>query len=821
MTGDLETRLRDAYAALDPGAPPAALRERVGVARAPVSVRRWRAPLQVPRLAAALGVAVLVACGGLLLAGSLLPAPPLTAPPSRSTSPQPTATHGPTAQPSGLPPGARVVDGAWNIAELDWSPDGAHLAVLRSDQTAGQGLVDILDPHGNLSTGFKATTAGWLDASHIVTFWAAQDGTAGGSVTVHALDGTPDIDIPGTWAGILPNGHGTLVLPIPNGVDPPDAFRVWTAGTLGPAITGHGDPMRWSPDGHLLALESGITYGGGTGASITADLQVLQFPGPVPLRVPGDTRLDGHTPLLFSADSGSLVATTAVDASPGVYSPTLYDLHADTTRPIAVPGYGLSWTPDGRLVVQAEDGAVRLWSPVDGSVTAGPAGLLAYGPDVGDVVTSATQVNGSPTTIEVTATTGSLTLATTGASPSATWTPDGSAIFVATGGSGYIGSLEPLVWLPAPGLSGARSTPTPSPTTATSLPSGAMIVDEAPTFETLDWSPGGRYLAAVSDFSGALGIDVLDATGRRVAMYSASEFGWLDGTHLVTFQLLPNDPGPGTGAVVVHAVGGGADLAIPGQWDGAIANGHGSIVLIDGVEGAYQNDRFQVWQDGHLGPAISGHGTPFAVSADGRLLALETTGQTARASGFMLANTGGPLPASVQVLDIPGGAPLLLPGDRLVDNRSALLFSPDDRWLADDGADEQGPVVYDLAGGATRRVPLVGRPIAWTPDGRLVIDHFDGTARLWSPDGTLTNPDLPGLPVYGPAMSDLAIVPGLADTAGVIIVRTATGSRTVASGAWGESAAVTWSPDGGSVYLTIAGDVRSLPNDLLVRVPAP
>ena len=276
---------------------------------------------------------------------------------------------------------------------------------------------------------------------------------SGGTVAVHAVGGTSDVTVAGTWAGILPDGHGSLLLSeLPKDQAYPDRSRIWTNGSLGLEIAGHGMPMAWSPDGRYLALESSFEESGGTGGSISADLEVLEFPGATPVHMPGDRRVDGHSPLLFSPDSRSLVATTAVEASRGVYSPTLYDIGGDVTRAIPAPGYGLSWAPDGRLVVQAEDGTLRLWSPTDGSVAAGPVRLLAYGPTVDDVVTAGALIDGSPTTIEVATQRGAVTLTATGIDPSATWAPDGLAVFVVTGGTGAIGSVDPLIWLPAPGV---------------------------------------------------------------------------------------------------------------------------------------------------------------------------------------------------------------------------------------------------------------------------------------------------------------------------------------------------------------------------------
>ena len=235
MTEDLEARLHGAYATLDPGPAPVELDARIrsAAAGAPVLRRWWPRRTRSAQVAAAIVVVVLAAGGGLLLTSEVRPSSSATL---ATTSPRATPAASPSATGTNLPAGARTVDAGWDLSGLAWSPDGRYLAVDRAEQNGQLEFVDVLDATGQLIDTFDASTAGWIDATHLATFKALQDGSGGGTVAVHAVGGTSDVTIAGTWAGVLPDGHGSLLL-----------IR-WCPGTPrpGPISSASGLPARWA-----------------------------------------------------------------------------------------------------------------------------------------------------------------------------------------------------------------------------------------------------------------------------------------------------------------------------------------------------------------------------------------------------------------------------------------------------------------------------------------------------------------------------------------------------------------------------------------------
>lgn len=192
-------------------------------------------------------------------------------------------------------------------------------------------------------------------------------------------------------------------------------------------------------------------------------------------------------------------------------------------------------------------------------------------------------------------------------------------------------------------------------------------------------------------------------------------------------------------------------------------------------------------------------------------------------SGIVLAST---TPAVTLTLRrYPGGAELKVPQGIGVDYGRGVHFSPDGGYLAVAEARSADPVrdvwtvVFDLASGTAQHV-LGGRiPGGWTPDGRLLVERAGGSARLWSPSGTLSDSGLPpGWATYGPSMSDVAVVGTVAGTP-LLWISTAGGSRQVALhgddpfALHAAETSVTWAPDGASCWVATPGE--------LLRVAAP
>ncbi len=201
---------------------------------------------------------------------------------TNTARPSPSATPG-QASPSGsLPPGVTVVDTANVVQRLDWSPDGELLAVLTWGAVFGNGRADILDLAGHTIGSFDAFDMAWMDDARLMTFDVTPNDTAHGTVALHSTDGTESAILPGTFGGMLGNGHGSVALMAPvigSSFATDVSFRIWCGGQLGQSISGFGEPVVWSPDGRLLALISESPTGsGGIGGPIPGTLTVLQLP---------------------------------------------------------------------------------------------------------------------------------------------------------------------------------------------------------------------------------------------------------------------------------------------------------------------------------------------------------------------------------------------------------------------------------------------------------------------------------------------------------------------------------------------------------------
>ena len=377
-------------------------------------LRRWAV------LWAALSVA---ACGN---SGPTTPAAHLASPGATPTNvasltpaPPTSASAGPT-----LPPGVAVVDTANEVRRLDWSPDGTLLAVLTWGGTLGTGRVDILDVAGQQIASFAAYDMAWVDDAHLMTLVVSPDDVAAGAVTVQAIDGSTSAAVPGTYGGLVGNGHGSVALVAPvAGDDPPggETFRVWSDGQIGPRVTGLGEPVRWSPDGRLLALVRASPRGGsGTGSPLPGTLTVLRLPGTTPLlaRPLDDTRLD----VSFSPDAARLATSDGL----------VLRLPSGTSTQVS--GRTDGWTASGELVVVGQDQRVSLWTPERSEQVPGAFDWAAFGPDAGDIATlpAAVESFSSPATAVVRRAGGAASVALAFGITQVAWS-SGGICFLSTG----------------------------------------------------------------------------------------------------------------------------------------------------------------------------------------------------------------------------------------------------------------------------------------------------------------------------------------------------------------------------------------------------
>jgi hypothetical protein len=296
---------------------------------------------------------------------------------TNTARPNPSATPG-QASPSGsLPPGVTVVDTANGVQRLDWSPDGGLLAVLTWGAVFGNGRADILDLAGHTIGSFDAFDMAWMDDTHLMTFDVTPNDTAHGTVALHSTDATESAILPGTFGGMLGNGHGSVALMAPaigSNFAADVSFRIWSGGQLGQSISGFGEPVVWSPDGRLLALISESPTGsGGTGGPIPGTLTVLQLPSRsvVLAHQFTDVRMD-----VYLSPDDSRLATS--DGS------VLNLTDGTSTR---VTGRPRGWTAEGSLVVVGDDQRVSLWTPTETAVVPDAFDWAVFGPNAGDVAT--------------------------------------------------------------------------------------------------------------------------------------------------------------------------------------------------------------------------------------------------------------------------------------------------------------------------------------------------------------------------------------------------------------------------------------------------
>ncbi len=355
--------------------------------------------------------------------------------------------------------------------------------------------------------------------------------------------------------------------------------------------------------------------------------------------------------------------------------------------------------------------------------------------------------------------------------------------------------------------SAASSAPQVSvPGASAPLPPGATTIDTAFDFGVVAWSPDGTTVAAeaLGQTAGTGTVDLFTPAGVRLASVPGYAFGWLDATRLLVFTPTPTDVS--TGTVSVWSSDGHLVERLAGQFGGVLANGHGAAVLrMAPPQAAYGGNDFAFWSGGTPGPMIAGPGIPQTWSPDGRLLAVPQSTLTVQSlGGIVLASSGGPILGYLHVLRYPGGTEVGSFRDHPIDLQGGVAFSPDSRYLAAGGFAAAGVLVFDLVTGRVASVPMAVSAWRWAPDGRLAITGPDGMTRLWSTDGTLAPSGLPpGDPIYGPRLSEVAILP-LAQGPGLAVtLQTARGSVTVPVAVSGMP--VAWAPDGLSCLLSTGG----------------
>jgi hypothetical protein len=330
---------------------------------------------------AILAAAVFVAACGSSGTASHTPPPVLDTAQATSTAlPTPPATLDQAWPGQSLAPGVTVVDAANIIQRLDWSPNGQLLAVLTWGGEWGTGRVDVLDLFGRRVASFDAFDMAWVDDTHLMTLVVSPHATAHGTVTVYSIDGTESSLVPGTFGGMLGNGHGSvaLIAPVAASDDPAnESFQIWSNGQLGPSIAGFGQPVRWSTDGRLLALVRESTTGGGAngvGGPIPGTLSVLKPPERAAIlsRPLADIRgLD----VSFSPDGTRLARSDGVVLNLADGSSTQL-----TGRPEG-------WISTGPLVVVGQDHRVSLWTRAGTTVVPNAFEWAVFGPNEGDIVT--------------------------------------------------------------------------------------------------------------------------------------------------------------------------------------------------------------------------------------------------------------------------------------------------------------------------------------------------------------------------------------------------------------------------------------------------
>jgi hypothetical protein len=283
-------------------------------------------------------------------------------PTGKGTEPGGQSTAGPTqAPPAGTPgpvgPEKLASLPGWPVA---WSPDGAHLLVVRGGYGAQQ--FQIRDAAGRLTGTVSAESATWVDSRSIAILTQTQGFGQGGTVSIVDTAGHLKGTLPGKYADsggrfgssggfLVGSGTGELAIANESGRQSGWSFVVWDGTAIGAPKAGV--PLAFSADGSKIAIlhPSGGPGGqGGAGGSLeiaaAGTLRTLASFPRTSLRVEMESGGNGFGPDATFSPSGAYLLASG----------TLVDLSSGATVQAGDGG----WLPDGTLLTSS-GGAILRW----------------------------------------------------------------------------------------------------------------------------------------------------------------------------------------------------------------------------------------------------------------------------------------------------------------------------------------------------------------------------------------------------------------------------------------------------------------------------